>query len=324
MQTSRNLKPDEVRIKFATLSPEGSPWMQKMRKAAEEIEQKTGVKIKYYPGGVMGDDKSMLKRIRNGQLDGGSILAFYIYGSFPDLLIYSLPMKFRDYDEFDYVRKYIDPYIIEGIEKSGWVLIGLEEAGFAYIMTASPNVPITNKKIWIPGDSWMIKEIVNVFSFNNAITLSIADVRTGLSTGLIDSVFATPIATISLNWNSHIKELINIPFCYTYYVNVIDKRAFDRISPDNQLIIREIMNSVFQEINIEIRKRNATTLESLKKSGIQYRTLSNNELNELNDKASKLSNNLIFKGILSDYIVSKLEKHLSEYKKIATSNETEN
>ena len=45
-----------MRLKIATLSPEGSVWMQKMREGAEELARKTDnrVKIKCYPGGVMG------------------------------------------------------------------------------------------------------------------------------------------------------------------------------------------------------------------------------------------------------------------------------
>ena len=55
-----------VTLKIATLSPEGSSWMQKFRASAKEIKARTDsrVKIKYYPGGVMGDDAAVLKKIR--------------------------------------------------------------------------------------------------------------------------------------------------------------------------------------------------------------------------------------------------------------------
>ncbi|MGD9333907.1 MAG: TRAP transporter substrate-binding protein DctP, partial [Desulfobacterales bacterium] len=61
-----------MRFKIATLSPEGSVWMQKMREGADELARKTDnrVTIKYYPGGVMGDDKAVLRKIRIGQLHG--------------------------------------------------------------------------------------------------------------------------------------------------------------------------------------------------------------------------------------------------------------
>ena len=49
-------------LKIATLSPEGTAWMKMLRQAASNIEQRTdgSVKLKIYPGGVMGDDKAVL------------------------------------------------------------------------------------------------------------------------------------------------------------------------------------------------------------------------------------------------------------------------
>jgi TRAP-type C4-dicarboxylate transport system substrate-binding protein len=46
-------------LKIATLSPEGTGWMIELRAAAKAIRQRTDdeVKLKIYPGGVMGDDK---------------------------------------------------------------------------------------------------------------------------------------------------------------------------------------------------------------------------------------------------------------------------
>ena len=50
-----------ARLKIATLSPEGSGWMQKMREGAERVAQATEnrVRFKFYPGGVMGNDQAV-------------------------------------------------------------------------------------------------------------------------------------------------------------------------------------------------------------------------------------------------------------------------
>ena len=43
-------------LKIATISPEGSMWMEKMRKGADQVAKETEnrVTIKFYPGGVLG------------------------------------------------------------------------------------------------------------------------------------------------------------------------------------------------------------------------------------------------------------------------------
>ncbi|MCI0356707.1 MAG: TRAP transporter substrate-binding protein DctP, partial [Acidobacteria bacterium] len=62
-------------LKIATLAPEGTSWMKEMRTGAGEIEKRTAgrVQIKFFPGGVMGNDKSVLRKIRAGQLQGGAL-----------------------------------------------------------------------------------------------------------------------------------------------------------------------------------------------------------------------------------------------------------
>jgi len=55
-------------IKIATVAPDGTAWMREMRSAADALKQRTGerIEVKYYPGGVMGDEPSVLRKIKIG------------------------------------------------------------------------------------------------------------------------------------------------------------------------------------------------------------------------------------------------------------------
>ena len=50
-------------IKIATIAPDGTAWMQEMRRGAGEIAERTAGRavFKFYPGGAMGNDKSVLR-----------------------------------------------------------------------------------------------------------------------------------------------------------------------------------------------------------------------------------------------------------------------
>jgi len=56
-------------LKIATLSPEGSSWMKVLRKHGKAVGQRTdgAGKGKFYPGGVMGDDEAVLRKMRVGE-----------------------------------------------------------------------------------------------------------------------------------------------------------------------------------------------------------------------------------------------------------------
>ncbi|MCK5583189.1 MAG: TRAP transporter substrate-binding protein DctP, partial [Elusimicrobiales bacterium] len=57
-------------IKFATLAPEGTSWLKTMREFFKDVSAKTEnrIKFKIYPGGIAGDEKDVIRKIRIGQL----------------------------------------------------------------------------------------------------------------------------------------------------------------------------------------------------------------------------------------------------------------
>src|ERR1019366_3527986 len=126
-------------LKIATFAPDGTQWMQELRKGGEEIEKRTEgrVTVKYYPGGSMGSDRVVLRKIRAGQLQGGALTGGALAEIYPDAQIYNLPMLFRSYDELDYVRARMDKVIAQGIEAHGFVTFGITDGGFAYLMSSS-------------------------------------------------------------------------------------------------------------------------------------------------------------------------------------------
>jgi TRAP-type C4-dicarboxylate transport system substrate-binding protein len=100
-----------VDIKIATVAPDGSRWTQQMRAGAEEISARTQgrVAIKFYPGGVMGNDAQVLRKIRIGQLHGGAFTAGGLGERYGALNLYGVPLLFRSLDEIDAVRAEFDP-----------------------------------------------------------------------------------------------------------------------------------------------------------------------------------------------------------------------
>src|SRR5512139_2770804 len=123
-----------VVFKIATIAPDGTHWMEEMRKGADEIEKQTQgrVQFRFYPGGVMGDDNTVLRKIRIGQLQGGAITGGGLSEIYPDTQIYSIPFTFSSYAEVDYVRKRVDPLLIAGLKEKGFISFGISEGGFAY------------------------------------------------------------------------------------------------------------------------------------------------------------------------------------------------
>jgi TRAP-type C4-dicarboxylate transport system substrate-binding protein len=305
-------------FKIATLSPDGSVWMKKMKEGAFELAQKTNnrVRIKYYPGGVMGDDKAVLRKIRIGQLHGGALVGGSLSKFYSDNQIYSLPLTFRSFEEIDYVRKHLDQKIADGLEKGGFVIFGIAEGGFAYVMSKKPIRTVDDmrrQKVWIPDNNTMILEAVKAFDIT-PIPLTIADVRAGLQTGLINTVTIPPIGAVALQWHTQIKYLMNEPFLYIYGVLAIDLKAFKKISPEDQAMFREIMGRIFFDLNRINRQDNVKALEALGNQGIEFTVIPDESKAKWYKNAASVPKRLIETGGLSQDMISTLESLLKEYR----------
>lgn len=305
-------------LKIATISPEGAVWMVKMRQAAKEITKRTDnrVKFKFYPGGIMGNDQSVLRKIRIGQLHGGALTNGNLDTIYPDIQLYSLPFLFHSNEEVSYIREKMDDIFIKGLEKRGYVTFGFAEGGFAYLMSNKPLKDVSDlqqQKIWVPAGDTIAQTIFNSVSVS-PVPLPISDVMTSLQTGLIDTVVTSPIGAIALQWHTRVKYLTDTPLSYFYAFLAINKKTFKKISPDDQLIVREIMTNAFKEIDAQNRKDNINAKKALENQGIKFVKISDKTLSAWHQTGEKAREILKNKGIYSPEVLKTLEGHLESFR----------
>lgn len=307
-----------VELKLATLSPEGSSWMKKMREGAQRVAKATGnrVKFKFYPGGVMGNDQAVLRKIRIGQLHGGAFSGGTLSGYYPDTQIYGLPLMFRSLEEVYFVRQHMDAVIQKGLEKNGFVSFGLADGGFSYLMSNQPVETVDTLrtlKAWVPDHDKMIQEVMKGFGIN-PISLPIADVRTGLQTGLINTVAISPVGAIVLQWHTQVKYLTELPMVYIYGILAIDRRAFGRIAPADQIVVREIMTQAWKEMDAMNREDNVKALKALRSQGIRFVEPSPEERKAWYDLAASVNRKIVTSGYLTPAMVEMLDDYLAQYR----------
>ena len=265
---------DAVTLKIATLAPDGTSWMKQMRKGAAEISERTAgrVKIKLYPGGVMGNTHTVLQKMRIGQLQGAAFTGASLSQVHPDAQLYSLPMVFRSYDEVEYVRQRMDDTLIKGLADKGMVVLGISNGGFAYIMCKKPLRRLDDlkgQKVWLPeGD--ILTEAILESAGVTPIPLPVADVYTGLQTGLLDTVAGVPTGIVAFQWYTSVTYFTDIPLMFLTGMFAVDSKAFKRIKPGDQKIVREVMNRIFKDLDEVNRADNKSAKAALQSQGIEF------------------------------------------------------
>lgn len=306
-------------FKFATIIPDGTNWMKIIRAGADEIKTKTQgrVKFKFYTGGVMGTDKSVLKKIRIGQLHGGMLTGGGLSQVYSDAQIYSLPFMFRNLKEVDYVRSKMDPLIYAGLKDKGMIVLGLGEGGFAYFMTKSPVENVDNLgslKNWMPEGDTIGRSLYEAANIS-PVPLPISDVYTGLQTGLIDTVTTNTTAAIAFQWHTKVKYVTDVPLIYLLGAMVMDQRAFNKINADDQKIVQQVMGGVFKQLDKINREDNQKAREALLNNHIKFVKLSPADMQRWQNIASKAKSNLVSNGFFSKHAINEIEKLLTTYRK---------
>lgn len=291
-------------LKIATLSPDGSGWMTKMRAGAADIKTRTEgrVELKFYTGGTMGNDRAVLNKIKIGQLQGGAITGGSLADSARDIQVYSLPLKFHNFEEVDYVRSKMDAGLSKALEDGGFVNFGFAEGGFAYAMSKNTPIPsiaaLRRQRVWIPDNDHQSEEAMKVFQVT-PVPLSLADVLPSLQTGIIDTVASSPIAAVALQWHTQVKYMTEVPLSYFVGTLAIDKKAFSKLAAADQVIVRDVMGKVFVDVNTQNRKDNVAAYNALLKQGIKVVKPSAAEMVEWEKYAELASTAMAKDGIVS-------------------------
>jgi TRAP-type transport system periplasmic protein len=305
-------------LKLATLSPEGSVWMKVLRKHGKAIEQRTdgAVKLKFYPGGVMGDDKAVLRKMRVGQLHGAVLTSGGLVQNYPDISLYNLPMLFNNNEEIDFVRQSLDKELIAGLRKNKFVGFGFAEVGFAYPMTQAPAASVAQMqqaKVWTPDNDQGSLRAFEAFDIS-PIPLPMADVLAGLQTGLIDSVASPPIGTIALQWHTQVQYGLDLPLLYVYGLCVMAERPFEKLSAEHQVIVDEELRAAVRAADEAARRDHNSAKEALTKQGIVWQSPSAAELAEWHNLAGTARQRLIDNKYVSAEMYERTKALLDEFR----------
>ena len=305
-------------LKIATIAPEGSDWMNRMRAGAAEIADKTDgrVEFRFYGSGVQGIGPQLQRKIRIGQLHGGTFTAGGLQLLHKDAIALSMPLVFENQAEVDYVRERIEDDMRQRLEDAGWVNFGFASGGFAYLMTTEPvRTPADLKglKIWIPEGDEVAYSGVRALG-GAPVPLPLTDVLAGLETDLLDSVSVSPSGAVVLQWHTRVRYLTDLPLQYLYAALAISERAFSKLSAGDQAIVREVYERIWSDIDASAETENGEAMAALEAIGIERIRPPADQVPQWRDKVIASNEALVEDGALSRELWQRIEGLLAEFR----------
>ncbi|MEX1138400.1 MAG: TRAP transporter substrate-binding protein DctP [Bacteroidota bacterium] len=259
-------------IKFATLAPEGTAWMNVMKELDEVVRKESGGRVGFriYPGGVQGDEKVVLRKIRSGQLHAGGFTGVAMGEIASKVRILDSPFLFQSYEEVDHIYELFDEEFRAAFLEGGYVLLGWAEVGFVYVFTNTPiesPQDLKRLKMW-SWDGDPIAEALLKELGVSPIPLGMPDVMTSLQTGLIDAFYGPPLATLMLQWYTRAKFMVDVRLADAAGAVLIAKKQFDALPADVQKILLENGKKHLRRLTLISREQNAESIHEMTKRGL--------------------------------------------------------
>lgn len=282
----------ETFIKVAVVMPDGSAWTNSLRHMAGEIEKQTAgeIKFKIYAGGVSGDEVDVIRKMQVNRIHAAGFSGVGLGILLPKIRILEAPMLYESYQEIDLVKEKLYDEFSAGFAKRGYILLGFVEAGFVYFFSkknmSGPD-GLKSIRMWVWKSDAVAKTTLETFGIKT-YPLHLADVNTGLETGMIDSFYSPPLAAIVFQWFSKIQYLLDYPMVNSTGALLIKKNIFDKLTKENQEIFKKTAKKYCRELIQLARRDNQKALAVLQKEGIIFESPPKKQVASFHEDARKI------------------------------------
>jgi TRAP-type C4-dicarboxylate transport system substrate-binding protein len=247
--------------------------MRLFNKMKARIKKETGgeVVLKFYAGQVQGDERDVVRKMRTGQLQGGSFTTVGLSMINPKVLVLQVPMMFKTYGSLDKVRKALKSDFDKSFRNKGYELLGWGDVGWVYLFSKKPVASkddLKKQKVWVWGDDPLSKALMRTAGVSPRL-LGLPQVYPALNTGMVNVVYNAPLACLTLQWHTKVKYFSDYPLAIAIGATVINKKTFDSLKPEHQKTLKKVAEKYHRALNKRVRRDNEKALVALKKQGLK-------------------------------------------------------
>jgi len=260
-------------LRLATLAPEASSAGAIFKAFDKSIRERSGskVQLRLYAGGVAGDERDVIRKMKIGQLEGAALTSIGLGQIVRSVLVLQMPGLFESRDQVDKVRKELASEFQRQFGSAGYVLLGWGDVGelrvFGKRPVASPQDYKTVRP-WVWREDPISTELMSIIGANG-VALGLPEVFAALQTGMVDTVSATAIGALGLQWFRFIKYMSKSTGQPVVGATVVRKDWFDAQPLDVQKALRDVSESFSTQLLTRVRTDDERAAQALRGRGVQ-------------------------------------------------------
>ncbi len=231
-------------LRMATAAPEGTAWAREIHAMSREVEQLSNgmVRLKWYLGGIAGDELQMGERMKRDQLDGVASGGMLCRRLAPSMRVLGVLGLFQDRAEATYVAGRLKPILDDEFAKSGFVNLAELSVGPLVLFTRGPvqsMAELRKMRLWI----WDLDDVGRRELAEMGVTvvpLAVEEAAHAYDAGLHDGFLAVPPAALAFQWSTQARFLTPLRAGVLTGCFILANRAFDSLPLETQQLLRAV------------------------------------------------------------------------------------
>ncbi|MEC9274014.1 MAG: TRAP transporter substrate-binding protein DctP, partial [Candidatus Neomarinimicrobiota bacterium] len=262
--------------------PEGTVYHGMLIEMGQQWKKATNgeVILRVYPGGIIGDERDMIRKIRLGQFHAAAVSTEGLHEINPDVYVFSLPLVYDNYDDVEWMRSQIDDRIRTGMSKNGFELLTWADVGWVHHFSTEPVVypeDLKKLKMFVWAGGYKAAELWKKGGFQ-PVPLASTDIMPGLQTGLIQSASTVSIFALSQQLFGIANYMLDMKWGLLTGALIIDSRTWHRIKPEYQKAMISISKAIIESKTNVIRDGGEAAISSMEEYGLKVHRQTPDEL----------------------------------------------
>jgi TRAP-type C4-dicarboxylate transport system substrate-binding protein len=266
-----------VRVRLGTLAPKGSSYVKHLQAMGEKWRHPPGrgARLTIHPGGTMGGEADMVRRMRIGQLQAGMLTAVGLAEIEPGVTgLQNLPMMFRSLDEVDYIGWKLQPILKKRLKEKGFVVLFWGDSGWVRFFSEERVLrpdDLRKTRLFVSTGSASAADIYRAVGLN-PVPLEAVDILPSLQTGLSNAVALPPSFALAGQVDRVASHMLDLAWAPLVGAAVVTVKAWQAMPPGARDALHLAAAEAGNLIRADSRRESAESVEAMRKRGLQVHT----------------------------------------------------
>ena len=265
--------PRKTIVKIGTLAPEGTAWHDILLELGQKwkIASNGDVQLRIYPGGILGDERDMVRKMRIGQIQAVALSTEGLSELAPEFNSFFLPLAYQSFEDIDKVLEAMLPDLQKQMQESRAKLLYVTESSWAYWFSTEPIIvpeDLKDRKIFTWAGNHAYENVYKKAGYS-VVPLAGTELLSGLQTGLINTIPTVPLYALARQTFGIADYMLNMKWGVLLAGFVIDDRTWNRIPKKYHKEFIEILNEVKKKSKSINRDSENKAIEAMKGYGLK-------------------------------------------------------